>query len=50
MAELRQQLVALRPKELHMRAAGLGVDEAAIDDAHDADDVKAALIALILPD
>ena len=45
---LLAELSALKPRALKKRAAELGVDEEAIDEADDADDVKGTLIALIL--
>ena len=45
---LRDELEALKPRALKQRARELGVDEKKLDEADDADDVKAALIALIV--
>eukprot|EP01043_Picozoa_sp_COSAG02_P053252 COSAG02_NODE_5854_length_3987_cov_169.941872_4_plen_228_part_00 len=47
-AALAQELEGLKPRALKKRAAEEGVDGEKIDEADDAEDVKAALIALIL--
>eukprot|EP01046_Picozoa_sp_COSAG06_P022819 COSAG06_NODE_1787_length_8398_cov_5.335944_5_plen_549_part_00 len=47
-ATLRAELSALKPKALKTRAREGGVSEELLEDADDADDVKSALIQLIL--
>eukprot|EP01043_Picozoa_sp_COSAG02_P007668 COSAG02_NODE_233_length_27847_cov_20.383055_23_plen_304_part_00 len=47
-AALAEDLESLKPRALKKRAAEAGVDEDKIDEADDADDVKAALIALVM--
>eukprot|EP01043_Picozoa_sp_COSAG02_P044473 COSAG02_NODE_3976_length_5963_cov_1.633015_1_plen_296_part_00 len=48
LAQLREELEGLKPRALKKRAAEEGVAEDKVDEADDADDVKSALIALIL--
>ena len=45
---LRAELVQLRPRALRTRARQMGVDEGAMEEALDADDVAEALIAIIV--
>jgi hypothetical protein len=47
-ARLRLELSALRPRALRARAAELGVHDEVVDSADDADDVKEALIRIML--
>eukprot|EP01047_Picozoa_sp_COSAG01_P088797 COSAG01_NODE_21068_length_919_cov_28.034146_1_plen_155_part_01 len=47
-AVLRAELSALTLRALGVRTQELGIDEAAVDAAFDADDAKASLIALIV--
>ena len=47
-AELRAELAAMKVKALKKRAKEAGVDEAELEEADDADDVKSTLIALIV--
>eukprot|EP01047_Picozoa_sp_COSAG01_P094620 COSAG01_NODE_25494_length_743_cov_1.023292_1_plen_145_part_01 len=44
----QEELGALKPRALKQRALELGVDPERLDEADDADDVKAAVIALIM--
>eukprot|EP01050_Picozoa_sp_SAG11_P027500 SAG11_NODE_6992_length_1212_cov_1.233603_1_plen_399_part_10 len=47
-AELRVELHGLKMRELRKRALASGLSAEAVEDAHDADDVKGALISLLL--
>ena len=47
-AQLRLELSALRPRALRVRAAEMGIDDEVVDGADDADDVKEALIRILL--
>ena len=46
--ELRAELDGLKLSELKKRARGAGVDGDALDEADDEDDVRAAVVALLL--
>ena len=46
--ELRAELDGLKLSELKKRARGAGVDDDALDEADDEDDVRAAVVALLL--
>ena len=47
-ATLKAELVALKPRALRARAAEAGIDAGTIEGAMDADDVKGALVAMLL--